>query len=133
IGLLDGSLPKMDGFEVCRQIRHESSTPVIMLTARGEEADVVRGLQLGADDYVTKPFSAKQLAARMQAVLRRAQRDRFRQPSSEIRAGGLVLDLAAHRVTKGDVTVALTRLEFRILELLARNEGRVVPYARLIA
>lgn len=135
IVLLDGNLPKIDGFEVCRQIRHTAGTPVIMLTARGEEADVLRGLQVGADDYVTKPFSAKQLAARMQAVLRRVQRDRFRQPASVVNAGDLTLDLQSHSVTKGPdqrVVTSLTRLEFRILYVLAMNEGRVVPYSRLI-
>src|SRR5918912_1485407 len=106
--LLDGNLPKLDGFEVCRQIRHEATTPVIMLTARGEEADVVRGLQLGADDYVTKPFSAKQLVARMQAVLRRARRDLVPPPAREVRAGELVLDLTAHQVTRAGRSVALT-------------------------
>ena len=75
IVLLDGNLPKIDGFEVCRRIRHESKTPIIMLTARDEEEDILRGLQIGADDYMTKPFSAKQLAARMKAVMRRCQTD----------------------------------------------------------
>ena len=82
IVLLDGNLPKIDGFEVCRRIRHESKTPIIMLTARDEEEDILRGLQIGADDYMTKPFSAKQLAARMKAVMRRCQTDPYRQPAS---------------------------------------------------
>ena len=100
IVLLDGNLPKIDGFEVCRRIRHESKTPIIMLTARDEEEDILRGLQIGADDYMTKPFSAKQLAARMKAVLRRCQTDPYRQPASEVRVGDLVLDLQSHEVTK---------------------------------
>ena len=130
--LLDGSLPKLDGFEVCRRIRHDSETPVIMLTARDEEADVVRGFQLGADDYVTKPFSAKLLTARMKTVLRRCQADPFRQAVSEVKVGDLVLDLQSHEVTKGEVPIQLTPLEFRILYLLAMNEARVIPYSRLV-
>ena len=137
IVLLDGNLPHVDGFEVCERIRRESRTPVIMLTARGQEADIVRGLQVGADDYVTKPFSPKQLTARMQAVLRRYHSS-ARQPSSEIRVGNLVLDVQSHTARLGpddeddENVVSLTRTEFRLLQLLAINEGRVVPYARLI-
>jgi DNA-binding response OmpR family regulator len=130
--VLDGNLPKVDGFEVCRRIRHESATPVIMLTARSEEKDVVEGFTLGADDYVTKPFSAKQLSVRMKAVLRRCQPHPHQQPQTEVRAGDLVLDLDSHEVQKGDLSVFLTPLEFRILYMLAMNEGRVVPYSRLI-
>src|SRR6266487_1910713 len=91
IVLLDVNLPKLNGFEVCRRIRHESETPIIMLTARDEEEDIVRGLQLGADDYVVKPFSAKQLTARMKAVLRRCRTDPYRDAVREVRAGDLVL------------------------------------------
>ncbi len=100
IVLLDGNLPKLDGFEVCRRIRHGAKTPIIMLTARDEEADVLRGLQVGADDYVTKPFSAKLLTARMKTVLRRCQADPYRQAMSQVRVGDLVLDLQSHEVTK---------------------------------
>jgi DNA-binding response OmpR family regulator len=132
--LLDGNLPGLDGFEVCERIRHDSRTPVIMLTARGQEADVVRGLQVGADDYITKPFSPKQLTARMQAVLRR-YRSSARQPASEVHVGNLMLDVGSHAVRIGPgegKQVSLTRTEFRLLHLLALNEGRVVPYPRLI-
>ena len=132
IVLLDVNLPKLNGWEVCRRIRHEGGTPVIMLTAQDEEEDVVRGLTLGADDYVTKPFSAKQLTARMKAVLRRSAADTYRQAVREVRAGDLRLDLQSHEVTKGGAPVQLTVLEFRILYLLAMNEGRVIPYSRLI-
>ena len=134
IVLLDGKLPKLDGLEVCRQIRHQhqAKTPIIMLTARDEEADILQGLQVGADDYVTKPFSAKVLTARMQAVLRRSQEHAERQATREVRVGDLVLDLEAQEVTKAGQPVLLTRLEFRILYILAMNEGRVVPYSRLI-
>jgi DNA-binding response OmpR family regulator len=128
--LLDGNLPKVDGFEVCRRIRHDSETPVIMLTARDEEADVLRGLQLGADDYVTKPFSARVLAARMKIVMGRLKRGEPAQ--ARIQAGDLVLDLQSHEATKAGKPVQLTPLEFRILSLLAMNEGRVIPYSRLV-
>ena len=130
--VLDGNLPKLDGFEVCRRIRHESRTPIIMLTARGDEADVVRGLDVGADDYVTKPFSTKQLTARIRAVLRRWQADAYRQPAVEVNAGDIRLDLESHQVTKAGNAIQLTPLEFRILYMLAINEGRVIPYSRLI-
>ena len=132
IVLLDGTLPKLDGFEVCRRIRHGGKTPVIMLTARDEEQDVLRGLQVGADDYVTKPFSAKLLAARMKAVLRRCSGDPYRQAVSQVRVGELALDLHSHAVVQGGRPVQLTPLEFRILYLLAMNEGRVIPYSRLV-
>jgi DNA-binding response OmpR family regulator len=87
---------------------------------------------MGADDYVIKPFSAKQLVARMKAVLRRSQADPYREAVREVRAGDLVLDLQSHEAKKADVSVELTALEFRILYMLAMNEGRVVPYSRLV-
>ena len=121
--VLDANMPKMNGFEVCRKIRQGSETPVIMLTARGDEGDILQGLQLGADDYVTKPFSAKQLIARMRAVLRRCQADPYRQPVSQLTVGDLMLDLQSHEATKGGEPVQLTPLEFRILYMLALNEG----------
>src|SRR3954449_3352339 len=98
--LLDVNLPKLNGFEVCRRMRQAAETPIIMLTARDEEEDVLRGLQLGADDYVTKPFSPKQLLARMQTVLRRCRTDRYDQPARELVCGDLVLELDAQQVTK---------------------------------
>jgi DNA-binding response OmpR family regulator len=130
--LLDANMPKMNGFEVCQRIRQVSTTPVIMLTARDDEEDILQGLELGADDYVTKPFSAKQLIARIKAVIRRCQGDPFRQPVSELRAGDLVLDLQSHEARKGDMAVQLTPLEFRLLYMLTMNEGRVIPYDRLV-
>ena len=130
--VLDGNLPKLDGFEVCRRIRHEGRTPVIMLTARREGDDVVRGLKLGADDYLTKPFSPKELAARMEAVLRRSREDTYRQAARELTVDDLYLDLEAHEARKGGSPVQLTRLEFRVLSLLAMNAGRVIPHGRLI-
>jgi DNA-binding response OmpR family regulator len=130
--LLDANMPKMNGFEVCRQIRQASTTPVIMLTARDDEEDILQGLELGADDYVTKPFSAKQLIARIKAVIRRAQGDPYRQPVSELRAGDMVLDLQSHEARKSGDVVQLTPLEFRLLYMLAMNECRVIPYDRLV-
>jgi DNA-binding response OmpR family regulator len=132
IVLLDANIPKIDGYEVCRRIRHEGATPIIMLTARDEEEDVLHGFRAGADDYVNKPFSAKQLAARIKAVLRRAQADPYRQPVREVKVGEVRLDLEAYSVTSGDRQIQLTPLEFRILYLLGVNEGRVIPYSRLV-
>jgi DNA-binding response OmpR family regulator len=130
--LLDGNLPKLNGFEVCRRIRQESQIPIIMLTARDEEEDVLRGLNLGADDYVTKPFSMKQLAARMKTVLRRCNSDPYRQVVSALHVGDLVLDLQSHETLKGGEPVEITPLEFRILYMLAMNANRIIPYSRLV-
>jgi DNA-binding response OmpR family regulator len=130
--LLDANLPKIDGYEVCRRIRHEGTTPILMLTARDEEEDVLHGFRVGADDYVNKPFSAKQLGARMKAVLRRAQADPYRQPVREVKVGKVRLDLQSYSVTAEDRQIQLTPLEFRILYLLGINEGRVIPYSRLV-
>ena len=132
IVLLDANLPKTDGYEVCRRIRHGGTTPIIMLTARDDEEDVLRGFRLGADDYVTKPFSAGQLAARMKAVLRRSQADPYRQPTREVKIGDVMLDLHSYSVKAQDRDIQLTPLEFRILYLLGVNQGRVIPYSRLV-
>ena len=132
IVLLDANLPKLNGFEVCRRIRLNSETPIIMLTARDEEEDIIRGLQGGADDYLTKPFSAKQLVTRMKTVLRRCRTDRYQEPASELTVGDLKLDLQSHEAIKDGKLVQLTPLEFRILYLLAMNAGRVIPYSRLV-
>jgi two-component system alkaline phosphatase synthesis response regulator PhoP len=132
IVILDVRLPNLNGFEVCRRIRHISEVPVIMLTGRTEEHDVIRGLQLGADDYMTKPFSLKQLAARMETILRRCQSDQYRRAASEVRAGDLILRLQSYEVLRNGVPVQLTPLEFRILYMLAMNEGQIIPYARLV-
>ena len=132
IVLLDVNLPELDGFEVCRRIRLTSQAPIIMLTARNEEEDVVRGFRLGADDYVTKPFSVKLLTARMTTVLRRAKENQSRRGDGRVRVEGLELDLQTMEVKNGGKDVHLTPLEFRILYMLAANPGRVVPYNRLI-
>jgi len=128
IVLLDWMLPHVSGIEICRRIRRNTETadlPVIMLTARGEEADRIRGLDTGADDYVTKPFSPAELVARINALLRRA---RPSLAADELRAGDVVMDLAAHRVRVGGREVELGPTEFRLLRHFLENPGRV--YAR---
>jgi DNA-binding response OmpR family regulator len=130
--LLDVNLPDVSGFEVCRQIRELGPTPIIMLTARDDEEDILRGLHLGADDYVVKPFSAKELLARMQAVTRRSNAGREPEVRSRVDVGDITLDLESYEVTRGDQRIHLTVLEFRLLYILAINAGRVVSYSRLV-
>ena len=129
--ILDLNLPKLDGLAVCQQIRAQADTPIIILSVRGEEDDVVRGLELGADDYIVKPFSPRQLVARAQALLRRAGAP----PASPdpLFVGGLTLDLSRNEVLCNDQPLAnLTRLECRLLEVLMRNSGQVLPTDTLI-
>ncbi len=129
--LLDLMLPGKGGLEVCREIRTRSDVPVIVLTARGEEADRVMGLELGADDYLAKPFSPRELLARIRAVVRRAKGRAG--PSKEVvRVGELVVDPAARRVTLRGNEVALTGYEFALLEALARRAGRVLSREQLM-
>jgi DNA-binding response OmpR family regulator len=121
---LDLMLPRMDGLTVCRKIRERSRIPIIMLTAKGDEADRVVGLELGADDYVPKPFSPRELLARLRAVLRRSQPEAA---SQEIVMGDLTIDVGGRTARRGVALVDLTGLEFDILVALARRAGRVVP------
>jgi len=131
--ILDLGLPDMSGEDVCRRLREGSDVPIIMLTARDAEEDLVRGLQLGADDYVTKPFSPRELTARVRALLRRAQAEHEPQADVLERAGGrLVIDGARRRVTLDDAVVDLTESEFRLLRTLARFPGRVYSRFELI-
>jgi DNA-binding response OmpR family regulator len=130
--VLDVGLPKVNGFEVCRRIRETSLTPVIMLTGKSEEEQVVHGFRQGADDYVTKPFSHRQLAMRIQAVLNRCAERPFAAPRGDVSTTDMRLDLQSHEVTRQGRTVRLTPLEFRILYLLATNEGQVIGTQRLI-
>lgn len=132
--LLDLMLPEVDGLDVCRELRKTSKVPVIMLTARGEEIDRVVGLELGADDYVCKPFSVRELLARIKAVLRRAQPDEpAGEPSTILRGkGGLRLDVESRIVMVDETSLALTRLEFDLLNLLLTNAGRVLTRERLL-
>ncbi|MFF0161305.1 response regulator transcription factor [Streptomyces sp. NPDC005263] len=120
--VLDLMLPGMDGLEVCRRMRGRGPVPVIMLTARGDEDDRILGLEVGADDYVTKPFSPRELVLRVESVLRRT---RPAEPSATLRAGGLTLDPAARRATKNGTELALTIREFDLLAFLLRHPGRV--------
>ena len=132
IVVLDLKIGRPDGFEVCRRIRLESEVPIIMVSSSCEEADVLRALRLGADDYVTKPFSLKQLAARMETVLRRCRSTSHDRAARNVKAGDLELSLESYEVTRGGDPVQLTPLEFRILYMLAMNEGQIIPYARLV-
>jgi len=118
--VLDIGLPGIDGLEVCRRIRSASQLPVIMLTARDEEADRVTGLELGADDYVSKPFSPRELAARVKAVLRRTG---ARPPEADLQIGDVALSRARHDVIVADEPVALTATEFELLAFLMENPG----------
>jgi DNA-binding response OmpR family regulator len=129
--VLDVNLPRIDGWGVLQQIRTTSTTPVIMLTACGEDADVVKGLKLGADDYVTKPFSPSQLVARVEAVLRRSQLDLAGARARVLELGDITLDLGLHRVTVLDRTLSLTKIEFRLLQELALHAGEVVSHQEL--
>jgi DNA-binding response OmpR family regulator len=125
--VLDVMMPGLQGTEVCRQLRAESIVPIIMLSAKDAEVDRVLGLELGADDYVTKPFSARELASRIRAVLRRQEleRDSGGEPSGQIVIADLGIDLLAHRVTIGGTDIRLTPSEFKVLALFAGEPGRV--------
>jgi two-component system response regulator RegX3 len=132
--LLDLRLPDMDGLDVCRELRARSNVPIIVVTAKGEEVDRVVGLEVGADDYVVKPFGIRELVARIRAVSRRA-RPRAGEPADgdALVVGDLEVDLRAHRATVGGTEVALTAKEFDLLALLARDPGAVVGRERILA
>jgi DNA-binding response OmpR family regulator len=130
IVLLDVMLPEMDGFEVCRRIRSKYDVPVVMLTARGEDTDRVVGLELGADDYVSKPFNPRELLARMRAVLRRA-RPQAAPTGEHVEVGDLVVDVPAHKATLGGRELQLTSFELRVLVVLARRAGETVTREEL--
>jgi DNA-binding response OmpR family regulator len=129
--ILDLMLPGMDGLDVCRALRREGSVPIIMLTARDEEVDRVVGLELGADDYVTKPFSVRELVARVKAVLRRVTPDGSG-GSDLYRVGSLEIDVLAREARLGSNSLPLTRLEFDLLEVLARHVGQVLGRDQLL-
>jgi DNA-binding response OmpR family regulator len=129
LAILDINLPGGSGFDICEAIRRQSRIPVMMLTARGEEEDLVRALDLGADDYLTKPFSPRTLLARVRALLRRAGLE----SGGAMTAGSLRLDLEAHTLHLGDAApVRLTKLETRLLQILIANAGNVVSTERLL-
>ena len=128
--VLDVMLPAMDGFAVCRKVRERSGVPIIMLTARGDVADRVLGLELGADDYLPKPFEPRELVARINAVLRRGTAT---EPGELLHAaGGLELDLAARTASLRGTLLDLTTAEFELLSLLVRNSGRVLTRERIL-
>jgi two-component system alkaline phosphatase synthesis response regulator PhoP len=127
--VLDLMLPKMGGLELCRVIRRESNTPIIMLTARAEETDKLVGLELGADDYITKPFSPRELVARVRVVLRRVGRDAG---AEVIQAGGLSLDRAHYEVQAEERVVTLTPTEFEIMATLMGQPGRIFSRSQLL-
>lgn len=130
IMVLDLMLPGLDGLDVCRKIRKDNDIPIIMLTARDEESDRLIGLEIGADDYVTKPFSPKEVVARAKAILRRANKAVVR--SEPIQAGTLTIDLERHKVTNGGHIVDVTPTEFKIMELLAANTGKVFSRLQIV-
>ncbi len=127
--LLDVMMPGLDGLEVCKRIRARSQVPILMLTARGDETDRVVGLELGADDYLAKPFSPRELLARLRAVLRRAQPSAV---ADRLEAGGVSVDVAGREVRMSGRLVELTGLEFDLLVALMRRAGRVIPRDTLL-
>ena len=129
--LLDLMLPGLSGMDVCRALRHRSSVPVIMLTAKDSEIDKVVGLEIGADDYVTKPYSSRELLARIKAVLRRGQEPEELMPAT-LESGPVRMDVERHVVTVNGEPTALPLKEFELLEMLLRNSGRVLTRMQLI-
>lgn len=131
--ILDLMLPGMDGFDVCKEIRKDSDLPILMLTARGEEIDRVVGFEIGADDYVTKPFSPRELVGRVKAILRRSRRETEPASQEEARVfGGLSINFTTYEVTRDGSRVELTPTEFQILKVLAQNPGRVFTRDELV-
>lgn len=128
--VLDLMMPEVDGWEVCRRLRKESDLPIIMLTARGDDVDKIVGLELGADDYMTKPFNARELVARIKAVLRRYTAGKS--PEKVLQVGDLRIDPERHEVTIGDKSIDLRPKEFELLTTLARNPGVVFDRERLL-
>lgn len=128
--ILDLMLPGLDGWDVCRRIRRDNDLPILMLTARDEESDRLIGLEIGADDYVSKPFSPKEVVARVKAILRRVHKDVVRQEI--IKAGEITIDLERHQVIRENQPVELTPTEFKLLEVLAGNAGKVLSRLQIV-
>ena len=128
--VLDLMLPGMDGWDICRTLRRDSEVPILMLTARDEESDRLIGLEIGADDYVTKPFSPKEVVARVKAILRRTKGAAIK--PAQVHIGDVVMNLEQYQVTKGGHPIELTPTEFKILELLATNPGRVFSRLQIV-
>ncbi len=134
--ILDISMPVMDGFEVCKQIRAKQSTPVIMLTAKSEEIDRVLGLEIGADDYITKPFSVREFIARVKAVFRRAKMDRDETKKGtlpELKFKGLTINVEKRKVTQNGQRIELSPKEFELLTLMASNPGKSYSRSNLLS
>ena len=129
--ILDLMLPEIDGWEVCRRLREKGSVPILMLTARGEEMDRVTGLTMGADDYVVKPFSPRELVARVKALLRRSEGG-LSQSANRLQVGGLILDRDSYQASLDGRKLDLTLHEFRILAALMENPGRVFSREQLL-
>ena len=130
--VLDLGLPELDGLDVTRRIRQDSSLPIVMLTARDDELDKLLGLELGADDYLTKPFSPRELVARVRAVLRRVDAGAARTPSEVIRAGALTLDVPRMRAELAGRSIELTATEFQLLATMAAQPGRIFTRSQLL-
>lgn len=128
--VLDIMMPKMDGLQVCREVRKNLTTPIIMLTAKGDVIDRIQALEIGADDYVVKPFSPRELEARIKAVLRRIVSDNTKQ--SMIKVDTLQIDTGKRQVIRGDQKIKLTEMEFNLLELLASNPGRAYSRSEIL-
>ena len=131
--ILDVMLPDMDGFEVCRRLREKSNVPILMLTARTNDTDKVEGLDAGADDYLTKPFSTSELLARVRALLRRVRTVDTEGPGTEFRVGDFVIDFQRRRVEMRGEEVRLSATEYKLLAELCRNAGRVMLHEELLA
>ena len=133
--LLDVMMPKLDGYTVCQRVREFSSVPIIIVTARGQDQEKIHGLDLGADDYLTKPFSVEELLARVRAVTRRSQLTAGQQGQlllSKVELGELAIDFAQHQIIVAGKEVVLTAIEYRLLAYLAQNAGRVVTQDMLL-
>jgi len=128
--VLDIMMPKMDGLQVCKEVRKNLTTPIIMLTAKGDVIDRIQALEIGADDYVVKPFSPRELEARIKAVLRRIVSDNTKQ--SMIKVDTLSIDTGKRQVLRGDQKIKLTEMEFNLLELLASNPGRAYSRSEIL-
>ena len=131
--ILDLMLPGMDGMEICRQVRQEGSTPIIMLTAKDSDVDKILGLEMGADDYMTKPFNMRELLARIKAVLRRAAAEEKRPPRRRMEAGDIVIDEERHEVMVSGEVVEMPLMEYRLLEIFMKNPGKALPREYLIS
>lgn len=133
--ILDWMMPPLDGLTICRSLRSEEDTkyiPILLLTARGAEVDKVLGLEMGADDYIVKPFGVKEVCARVRAVLRRTENQVAPQQEEKIKGGDITVDIVSHTVTKGDKSIELTAKEFDLLVMLMRNSGRVLTRDTLL-